>query len=80
MTNDRVQLTPRLIVVAVLYAAAKGSIIYFSFASVAMNLTEELPDHATVIRRVALVLGAVAFAYWALRPFYVLVVHRRDLG
>jgi hypothetical protein len=80
MKHDRVELTPRTIVMALLYAAGKSFILYFSFASVALNLTEELPGHATLISWSALGLGAVAGVYWVLRPFYVLVVHRRDLG
>lgn len=80
MKSDRIQLTFRLLVAALLYAAAKTFIIYVFFHSVAADLTEELPHHGTVIERVALVLGITTFAYWVLRPFYSLVVNRRDLG
>lgn len=80
MKGDPVELTPRMVFVAVLYAAAKTFVIYVFFASVTEGLTEELPDHSIWIDRVATALAAAMTVYWALRPFYSLVVHRRDLG
>jgi hypothetical protein len=80
MRNDQVQLTPRMIVVAVLYGAGKSFIIYVFFHLLTVDLVEELPQHATSIYRTALFFAALAFAYWVLWPFYALVVHRRDLG
>ena len=79
MKGERVQLTPRMIVVAVLYAAAKSSIIYVLFRLLTVDLVEELPQHATLIDLAAWVMAAVAFAYWVAWPFYALVVHRRDV-
>lgn len=80
MKHDRVELMFRDVVAAILYAAGKTAIVYFFFASVAENLTEELPRHGTAIGFAAIFFAAVVIFIWVLRPFYVLVVHRRDLG
>lgn len=64
---------------AVLYAAGKSFIIYVFFHLLTVDLVEELPRHTTLIHRTALVLAALAFAYWVLRPLHALIVHRIDL-
>jgi len=78
--GDPVELTPRIVVVAVLYAAAKTFILYVFARSVTESAREDLPRFADAVVVITMVLVVAAFVWWVLRPFYVLVRHRRDLG
>ncbi len=80
MKGDQVELTPRLVVAALLYAAAKTAVLYFAVRAVIENAQEDLPRHASMIHGAVLVLAVVLFIWWVLRPLIVLVRQRRDLG
>jgi hypothetical protein len=79
MKADKIEVTSRTIVAAIVYAVGKGLILYIFFSSVTDDLIVELPEHAGVIRVAMMLAAATAFTVWGLRHLYYVVVHHRDI-
>ena len=78
MDRERVVLTPRLVVAALIYFAGKAALIYTGYAILLDIFLTEWPDEEPLILGVLQVATAVAFVLYAVKPLLELLVFRQD--